>query len=432
MGKSDDDKAKDIPGARVPAAAARPTSDDRAIFDTFNIFFYIAVFCIIGLPIWWVTTTTSRSSLPFDEIDAFSTYTQEKGQLRKHHAPNSEVSVVEPSQKWKTFWVLPPTTAVDIVFTLVNPTPDRMTVSWDIERGLRKHLDPKLARLSPLANFTVSSQILRYLDAGIVTKAGTGTIEFREAAKIINSVESRLGSFSSNNHVLNFIVYVPPPDQQPLRLVDSDQNLVPTNAFITPRWGGVMIYSPDPPGGDASASATTTPRQSVTVDVQKIAEVFLTQFFVHLGLLDSDQRSGQIDLAKDLDTLIKKRTQMNVDDSISTLKSLASLLGQMGNIAINEVVGRNIYEAVRHINEAKEHFDAGDFSEALSHSRRAWEKSERAFYDPSLLEQLYFPDDQKFAIYVPLFLPSGLPVLMSAVKWYKSRKARLAVTGVNS
>lgn len=42
--------------------------------------------------------------------------------------------------------------------------------------------------------------------------------------------------------------------------------------------------------------------------------------------------------------------------------------------------------------------------------------SERAFFDPSLLHLLYFPDDQKFAIYIPLFLPMAVPILHSLAK----------------
>jgi len=36
--------------------------------------------------------------------------------------------------------------------------------------------------------------------------------------------------------------------------------------------------------------------------------------------------------------------------------------------------------------------------------------ADQVFFDPSLLKLLYFPDDQKFAIYVPLYLPMGAPL----------------------
>lgn len=55
----------------------------------------------------------------------------------------------------------------------------------------------------------------------------------------------------------------------------------------------------------------------------------------------------------------------------------------------------------------------GHLGSALASAETAFATAERAFYDPSLLGLLYFPDDQKYAIYVPLFVPTMLPVLLS-------------------
>ncbi|XP_055328005.1 GPI transamidase component PIG-S-like [Paramacrobiotus metropolitanus] len=395
--------------------------EERPFSDIAICCFYVAVFCLVGVPIWWKTTTVTRVSVPYDEIDVLRTY----GELRMRDAPTKEVSGVQPAlqQRWDTFWNVPACTTVDIVFTLVNPTPEALTVSWNIQEGLKKYLDPALSLLHPLANFSVSSQILRFMDEPLITTPGGAngghSVSLQEASKIINHVESRLGSFSSDHRIINMIIYIPTAKQRPLRLLDASGTVVATNSIITPRWGGVMIYSPE----------TLTPELSVMeVNVQSVAEIFLTQLFVHWGLFKADAQEGAIDFAKDLPGLFDKRARVNVDDSISTLKSLARLLDQMGSIAINDIVGRNIYDAVRHIHDAQQALSSGDERAGLLSSRRAWENSERAFYDPSLLEQLYFPDDQKFAIYVPLFLPAALPVILSVTqisKWVRRRRSGL-------
>lgn len=59
---------------------------------------------------------------------------------------------------------------------------------------------------------------------------------------------------------------------------------------------------------------------------------------------------------------------------------------------------------------------SGRLVSAFAASQEAVTSSERAFFDPSLLHLLYFPDDQKFAIYIPLFLPMAVPILLSLVK----------------
>lgn len=68
------------------------------------------------------------------------------------------------------------------------------------------------------------------------------------------------------------------------------------------------------------------------------------------------------------------------------------------------------------VQQALEELAAGRLGAAFQASKEAVTSSERAFFDPSLLHLLYFPDDQKFAIYIPLFLPMAVPLLLSLAK----------------
>lgn len=65
------------------------------------------------------------------------------------------------------------------------------------------------------------------------------------------------------------------------------------------------------------------------------------------------------------------------------------------NIVINDDVGLAINDAYTNIITAKTHLKHNNLTEAASFARKAFECSERAFFDPSLLALLYFPDDQK-------------------------------------
>lgn len=75
-----------------------------------------------------------------------------------------------------------------------------------------------------------------------------------------------------------------------------------------------------------------------------------------------------------------------------------------------------VSDAVTALQAATAELEAGNLAFALQYSREAILASERAFFDPSLLHLLYFPDDQKFAIYIPLFLPMGVPIVLSLLK----------------
>lgn len=44
--------------------------------------------------------------------------------------------------------------------------------------------------------------------------------------------------------MLNFLLYVPERSHSPLYIQDKDGAPVSTNAFHSPRWGGIMVWGP--------------------------------------------------------------------------------------------------------------------------------------------------------------------------------------------
>lgn len=92
---------------------------------------------------------------------------------------------------------------------------------------------------------------------------------------------------------------------------------------------------------------------------------------------------------------------------------------------INDDVGIWINDAYRYIVLAKHQLQLNNLTLAVEYARNAFTASEKAFFDPSLLALLYFPDDQKYAIYIPLFLPIMIPIILSArsiFKYFRDRK----------
>lgn len=91
-----------------------------------------------------------------------------------------------------------------------------------------------------------------------------------------------------------------------------------------------------------------------------------------------------------------------------------------------------VFHAVESAQKALQDLGTGHLESAFQASKEAIMSSERAFFDPSLLHLLYFPDDQKFAIYIPLFLPMAVPILLSLVKILRearqNKKAEKAAT----
>lgn len=62
----------------------------------------------------------------------------------------------------------------------------------------------------------------------------------------------------------------------------------------------------------------------------------------------------------------------------------------------------------------------GRFHQALESAKLAEVKVERAFFEPSMVAMVYFPDEHKVAVYLPLLGPVAVPLIMSAIKELKS------------
>ena len=66
----------------------------------------------------------------------------------------------------------------------------------------------------------------------------------------------------------------------------------------------------------------------------------------------------------------------------------------------------------------------------LTHARIAEAEAERAFFEKSMVGQLYFPDEHKIAVYMPLLGPVAVPLvtgLLNELKaWRKRRRERAA------
>uniref|UniRef100_H3CXA4 Phosphatidylinositol glycan anchor biosynthesis, class S n=1 Tax=Tetraodon nigroviridis TaxID=99883 RepID=H3CXA4_TETNG len=311
----------------------------------------------------------------------------------------------------------------EITFSLLNPDPKSHRLHWDIEDGVKTYIQPLLTKLAPLANFSIDSQILYYAMLGVNPRFDSSssgyTLNADSLAHVINPVEARLGSnAASSNPVLNFLLYVPDAQHSPLHIHSYNKQEVPTNAFHSPRWGGIMIYNVN----DLYGAEATFP-VDVHIDMAKVMGVFLAQLRLLLGVQSSAPPPGfmlapcsSAGLADwELDRLMWSRSVENIATATTTITSLAQLLDQIGNIVINDNIAQQVSSAVTALQLAVAELEAGNLR-ALQYSKDAFLASERAFFDPSLLHLLYFPDDQKFAIYIPLFLPMCVPILLSLLK----------------
>ncbi|KAJ3050492.1 hypothetical protein HK097_008555 [Rhizophlyctis rosea] len=322
-----------------------------------------------------------------------------------------------------------------VTFSLLNGDPTDANVSWDIQNGIDYFILPFLNTISKLSNFSVSSQIQHYAALPIEPEVYPSSFCLRPhmLPHFINSAEWNLASTVAKGTPLNFVLYIPPKSQTPLVLLRSDGQPHPTNAFLIPRWGGIVVR--DPPTSD---------RLSLD-DLHPIMEIFLAQLRGLLGVKETRISNAGVLLegtsityesernigvtAWEHDRLIRERTVQNLVDAVTTLNSLGKLIEAGENMIVLDEIRTKVLTSltsIHHCHKALQ--NSSNPTLAYSHSRTAILNAESAFFDPTMVSMLYFPDEHKYAIYMPLFVPVCVPVLATVLKeikgWRSKRKEK--------
>jgi len=327
------------------------------------------VMALACVPVWWRTTSVERRPIPYASIDATSKLVAQ--------LPESRESMMTLSESY------------DILVTLVLPD---INADWNIEEASDQLIDWTRS-MRHIANFSVSSQIIYHpvaLDRPSKLSKGGFTYSKSKLSNVINTLEAYLQSnLNPSSKLIQLVAYVPPAKFAPLSLESTGHRA------LLPDWGSFAILDGEVDDG-------------VVIDANELIGSFV----------------DDLDALFDVDNIAHARTIDNLRTTSNTLNSLSSLLQRVHNMVINEHVSTLITQSAALLKAALEQLDSGNHDAALKLSRAAVANSESAFFDPSLLELLYFPQDQKFAIYIPLFLPVSVPIAkgaLQAIKYFKSR-----------
>jgi len=311
---------------------------------------------------------------------------------------NIGTAIISPSQDKNPQWTLRRPTAsssFDVLFSLMIPEPEQFKPRWNIEESIQKYFHPILDSISELYDVSVKSQILYLTSLNLkpTNKNGYFATTQNELGLALNT-GSQFSSHVSSRQTLNFLTYIPTSRSSPLHIVDNIGKIVSTNAFLVPRWGGVLILNTN----------------QTDLDMKPVMSVYVTHFRSLIGLNHYNTRTtfkigNEIIAPIEKAFLIRLGCVENLAVSKMTMQSLSHLLTKISNIVINEEVSEQVYSAVQDYSKAIANANLGLLEEAFQQSKKSVISSEKAFFDHRLLALLYFPEDQKYAIYIPLFLP---------------------------
>jgi phosphatidylinositol glycan class S len=287
--------------------------------------------------------------------------------------------------------------------------------SWDIEAAVEEYLTPLLESFS-ISNFTVDTQVQLYASFSPSLQqpeydaaSKVWTLRTEDLSGFINAAEWPLGPSIGAGPTLNFILYVPDEKMTPLVVKEGH-----ATSWLIPQWGGVTILNPRKPSGISLSSSSSLTKE----DIQPAMLTFSYQLMSLLGAPESPPS-----FSLQLKTLTRVQAASLLLSASSTMGSLARLTVALSSIAIPETVAVAVDRTLLHLRETCSSLRDGKFSDALEHARIAEAEAERGFFEKSMVGQVYFPDEHKVAVYLPLLGPIGVPLVMSALKEFRRLRA---------
>ncbi|XWS36582.1 hypothetical protein CRYUN_Cryun20dG0096900 [Craigia yunnanensis] len=341
-------------------------------------------------------------------------------------------------------------------FNLLNADPHDWVYDWDFQKIDNNFLAPMIEALGSVANITVESQVLYHTPKASFSywdqKLESYVFSTKDLPFFVNSNEWHLdtsiaavGDQRYCNLWFNVFlvscplldkIYVPSAKECPLLLQLPNGEISKTNGFISPMWGGVIVWNPQ---GCLKDDNNPTARHTIPMqDLENMFEVFTGQFRQLFGFKSVHVYSGASgvwDLLPseggftewELDVFSRQHTCFNLHSCATTLGSLSRLVQSLPRMIIMDEIGKQVKFSLEAAKLAQINASSGVYESSAASSRQARSLAEDAFFHPSIMSVSYYSFEHCFAVYSPFFLPVSMHVVLAALRElrrYKQEKAK--------
>jgi Phosphatidylinositol-glycan biosynthesis class S protein len=299
----------------------------------------------------------------------------------------------------------------------------------DFEAAVDQYISPAIGQLHDVANFTLESQVLAPRRLGEKLFRGTdGTganfsyIPSSRIAAYFNPNALNLDSAETSlSPIIHLLVLVPDVAASSIRICDTAAaassreapSCWPVPAYTVPQWGGVVFAE----------------RDGERVELAGALRVALAQLRELVGLpphepeLVVPARDG---ISRwEVDALVRRSVFSHLASASSSLESLAVIIANLTEMPVPDATVEACELALRLLADADSEISSSqDYVSANRNAGKAYEIAERAFFDPSMLAMLYFPDEHKYAVYALPFFPVAFQLLSAIFAEVKLRREK--------
>lgn len=300
-------------------------------------------------------------------------------------------------------------------------TGDGYPISWEIDSALKEYFTPLRKLLSPLVNFTVDTGITYYNDLNLHILNESQSVTEQGISHAIDLSELSSMNYFEEPVSLNLAIIFPSELTAPSGLQFINNNSTPEDygnnwkSYVVPQWG-VFVINKYPLQRDSKLTGSF---------LVPIMYQFANDLFQLLGLA---KNSGDITHpGVTIDSFKRWTTLRNINKAEETLWSLVKLANSFEQMSIPHEVLTNTTAAldlrldiIDLLNDPKK---GGDllWNQALALSNQLVKLSETAFFHSEMVQQNFFPQEHKIAVYLPLLGPSSVVIFFGFIKLMKER-----------
>lgn len=269
-------------------------------------------------------------------------------------------------------------------------TGDGLPVQWEIEEALKEYFQNLVRMFGSFIEFTIDTEIKYFTELNLKDNDPNSVIELSDLSAILDFSDWDISSDQFSYPSLNFILYFPSARQAPLNLQFSKDDYN-SEAFLIPQWGAIILHKDPLQAGSYITKEYLYPA----------LESFTSELFTLIGL-PKDPKNPLIRL----DALMKFTILENLKKGSESLFSLMKLTKSLPNISIPKSVQSNVQKALEARSEAVKALSfENDFQSAFVESIKVLKFAELAFFDNKMVQQNFFPQEHKIAVYMPLLGP---------------------------
>ncbi|CCC70600.1 hypothetical protein NCAS_0F01160 [Naumovozyma castellii] len=297
---------------------------------------------------------------------------------------------------------------------------DGTPVGWDIDSSLKDYFTPFRKLLSPIVNFTVDSSVLYYNDLNLHLLNSVENITAVDLSHSIDLSELSSMNYFEESTALNLAIVFPNSETSSssgLEFIKSTEPSKNWQSFLVPQWGVIVINKYPLPSNAFLTESYLSP----------IMYQFAQDLFKLMDLTDSNSDEMLSPYVR-IDSFKRITTLSNLQKATETLWSLIKLTKSFEQMAVPSDVMTNVTKALSlrlQIIELLNNPEKGGdlvWNEALSLSNTLVSLCETAFFHGEMVQQNFFPQEHKVAVYLPLIGPLTVVTLLGFINIMKEKK----------